>query len=554
LAHRSRRPFAPGLPEALADGCAVPGFARLPPRTVQRPGLLVCLFNPHVGASLSETGLELGAVARDPVLSIAFDDDQIVARTDALGSRPIWYAAWADFVALSSSQFCLAALLDEAGIDEDATSWLLSSGYVGHRSLVRGVQRLGGDACLTLDRRAWRLAVEASSPVTTCGEPVTAEGLRDVIDKALSDVDLREPAVVPISGGADSRLLLAKLAAAHADRIVPLTWGAPDAFAEAKSDAVVAKQVCQYLELPFAYLEELSGWSDAPAQFRQFVGLSEGLVDHLLMQRLHPVIARWCDDRGISAMVRGDEPFGIRHVRTERQCRHAVYLVLAAELRRDWPELTDVWAAQVVPETLRRAAGETLPGYRDRLYRNVRIPAVQAALNGGFARHLEIVNPFLDRRVVDYASRLADAERTNKRAFREYVVATVPGVPFGEIESISETRDLLRQKDFLVFLVDRLCSSDVSRRFGSPITARLTSSLRGKLTDEGPVRRRGGLVRNTLLGVFGKRRLRNVLAYLPAGATVDPRRMALRVTMVAEVEQRLRELRPKGRPVNLWAS
>jgi len=329
--------------------------------------------------------------------------------------------------------------------------------------------------------------------------------------------------------------------------VLPLTWGAPDAFTTEKHDAVVAKRVCERLNLPFTYLEERTGWDDPERCFAQFVAYGEGMVDHLHMQSLRPPIAEWCATRGASIMVRGDEAFGWRAVRTEAQCRHGNDLVTAAELREGWPELRAYWKAQTVPSVMERRADETVPGYRDRLYREVRCPAVLAGLNGGYARHLEVVNPFLDRRLVTAFARLDDAARTNKRAFQRYVDRVLPDIPFAEFAAISETRDLLRRPAVRAFLGDRLGSEDLRDLFGAAVCERLQRGLAGAAT--GAPRRGRGALAESAIRLAGKERLRGLLTLLPSRPQVSAERMALRLVTVAELHADLRRIARAAPPV-----
>jgi len=545
--NRDQTPFFHPAPTLLQEFCSVPGLSSNPPQVERHDGFIACLFNPSTGSLLTSSHLGLGTSAAERVFNAEFSRRHLFAHTDLLGSRPIWYIFNANIFAIASSQFMLSAFITSKEINMSAVSWFLSSGYVGHESYLTQIKRLHPDTALSFELETWSCQTErrARGWATTSRFSGRPQDIASLIGAVLDDLDLRKPTVVPISGGADSRVLLSELCKRHPDQVIPVTWGARDSFRTPEHDASVARAVCERLNLRFTYLEELSDWDDVSHAFQQFLQLSELIVDHLLMQRLHPSIDRWCAENDLDLMIRGDETFGWRPVGNEQQCRDSVDLVFADDIAIDWPELDDVWQTQQVPEFMRRKGDESLASYRDRLYREVRCPGVLAGLNGGFARHLEIVNPFLDPRIVEAFASLRDRLRTNKAAFQKYADTILPGQKFAEFSAHTETRDLLKNEQVCGYIRSRLQDGEADERFGHAIVERLERAL---AQPKGSEENRNGwrlFAEEKVVQIVGKKRLRYALNMMPSRTRITEIRMAFRIVMTLEIMKRFSEVQRK---------
>jgi len=543
LAYRDPTRPLPPLADLFASLCTVPGFDCASPQFWKRFNTMACLLNPQYGSLFQNDRLGLGILVNDPVLSVVFENSEIVAQTDFFGSRPVWYFQDSDVFILSTSQFCVAAMFDELRIDHDTVSWFLSSGFVGHAAYDKRINRLFGNQKLSFDLKTWNIQI------TSClaQETDVFKSFDDVISEVLDDIKFDIPVLIPISGGVDSRIILSYMADKKKNKIKAVTWGRPGAETVEDSDAFVAQLVCERVGIDFEYLAEAPNWEDPEHAMAQYITYSEGMVDHLHVQNLRPMIARWCLQRQIGCMVRGDEIFGSRPVFTDRDARHSIDLYNAKEVARNWPEFGDIWSMQNPIAGMERLFGESPTAYRDRIYREIRCPGVLAGLNGAFARHIEVVNPLLDRRIVRYIEGRPDTERTKKQTYLPYAVKRMPGLRFAEFGSISETRDLLGRDDVRGYLRERISSREAKDFFGSSATERLDRELARPRRAVAAGAYFGSGLLGTVVRRVGKEKLLALRTAMWSYPGVEASRMALRAVAALEMIDRLGDAVHRGR-------
>lgn len=543
LAHRNPTRPQPRLTELFISLCTVPGFPAAAAQLWHRQGMMACLLNPSHGASFDEEHVALGVLVKHPVLSVTFHGTEIVAQNDFFGSRPVWYVSTSEFFALSTSQFCIATLLNDVQLNYDVISWFLSSGFVGHASYDKRIKRLPANSKLRCD--IGRQLLEISS-LTKLEDPHFSS-FDEMLSTVINEIKVERPVVVPISGGVDSRIILSSLAEREKDKIKAVTWGRPGALDLQEGDAFVAREVCKRLGVDFYFLEEPTKWDDAEQAMAQYVTYSEGMLDHLHMQNLRPTIASWCMQQQVGCMIRGDEIFGSRPVLVERDARRSIDLFSADEVGRTWPELSDLWQAQRPIKGMSRHSNEGPMAYRDRIYRLIRCPGVLACLNGAFARHVEIVNPLLDRRIFDFVEGLPEAERTKKRTFLQYAVKRMPDVKFAQFGSISEPRDLLDREEVRGYLQDRIVSRDARELFGSRAVERMDRELgRPRRSITAGAYSGSGLL-GALVRQVGRERLLALRTAVWSYPGVEPSRMALRAVTAMATITRLHEAVRRGK-------
>jgi len=543
LAHRDPTRPQPQLTELFVSLCTVPGFPAAAAQLWQRQGMMACLLNPSHGASFDEEHVALGILVKHPVLSVTFHGTEIIAQNDYFGSRPVWYASNSEFFVLSTSQFCIAALFNDIQINYDVVSWFLSSGFVGHASYDERIKRLPANSKLRCD--IGRQILEITS-LTKLADP-QFESFDEMLSAVLNEIRIDRTVVVPVSGGLDSRIILSVLSERNKDKIKALTWGRRGASDLKGSDAFVAREVCKHLGVDFNFLEEPPNCGDSEQAMAQYVAYSEGMLDHLHMQNLRPTIAGWCAQQQVGCMIRGDEIFGSRPVFSERDARRSIDLFSADEVSATWPEFSELWQAQRSIKGISRYPNEGPMNYRDRIYRLIRCPGVLACLNGAFARHIEIVNPLLDRRIFDFVEGLPEAERTKKKTFLQYAVKRMPDVKFAQFGSISEPRDLLCREEVRGYLRDRIVSRDARELFGSRAVERLDRELgRPRRSVTAGAYSGSGLL-GALVRQVGRERLLALRTAVWSYPGVEPSRMALRAVTAMATINRLHEAVRRGK-------
>jgi asparagine synthase (glutamine-hydrolysing) len=155
-------------------------------------------------------------------------EDTVVGATDALGFRHLYYGEGGGSAVISTSARAVAASLGK-DLDREAIALQSLLGWqVGERTLFGGVRKLGAGDVATLEGGR----VSVSSPRRPDGR---AEGLdasvdaaatilRDYMDALLDD---HPDAILQLTGGQDSRLLLSAVRPARRRGLRSLTLGLP---------------------------------------------------------------------------------------------------------------------------------------------------------------------------------------------------------------------------------------------------------------------------------------------------------------------------------------
>lgn len=276
--------------------------------------------------------------------------------------------------------------------------------------------------------------------------------------------------VVPLSGGADSRYIVAELARStgtpHA--IPTITWG--EDRARPHSDAVVAAQVAAALGVENQWYEKTQ--SHLETEWARTLYLSSGEADCAVQypddHRLHRELAQ----QGFAALFRGDECFG------RGLTLHMRRALLPANdlsyLRPDDQEYRAVLGAEALAAMARRQAASlatildglqspTPTGQRDELYYGFRLRQVLVVYNRVKHADLEVYNPLLSRQVLDWNRGLPDDQRQDKRIFRATLLRNFPAlasIPFAANSNLPSWQAKFRREPQLVRFYHDVCAAD----------------------------------------------------------------------------------------------
>ena len=168
-----------------------------------------------------------------PSACLDLDEDWVRVRTDPVALAAVYHGQGRRYAAVSTSCFVLAAL-HGAGLDEAAWAHLALLGFqLGTESPFHDVTRLGPGTMVELHHGRRRLVSE--EPPTSVPEgPVP---LRRIVTTML---DEHPEAVLELSGGLDSRTILAAIPPARRRDLVTMTIGEPDS-----ADVVIARDIAR---------------------------------------------------------------------------------------------------------------------------------------------------------------------------------------------------------------------------------------------------------------------------------------------------------------------
>jgi hypothetical protein len=176
--------------------------------------------------------------------------------TDRLGQQPLYYRRAAGGWLVATELKAFLAAQTAVTLDDDAVATFLSYEQVlGDRTLLDGVQLAPPGSVLTLDlngrvsvNERWRYRL---APVHTASDADQVAEFRVVLGEAVARSD--ESAAIALSGGLDSRCLLAVLPDAR--RATTVTYGALDSH-----DRNVARRAAESVGTDHLELELEPGW------------------------------------------------------------------------------------------------------------------------------------------------------------------------------------------------------------------------------------------------------------------------------------------------------
>lgn len=461
-----------------------------PPLTLEGGGVEVAVAAPVPGGVVVEPadrggadagGVLLGAVTAAPPgwsqLSAAppdgtyvmarWDATTLELRTDVCASRMLWYTLTDDAFLASTSQRAVVMLLGSLQLNDEAVAWLLSAGALGPKvSWDVRVRRVPPDGRVTLDRGGWRLALRHTAPVFAPaggGRAADVTRLREAIDAVCAslDVDL-DRWVLPLSGGCDSRVLLASFVkAGRRPRCV--TWTTRGSLRDPLSDASIARRVARHFNVEHE-LFFIDRDVDLDVALSRFVATCEGTGEDLGGYVDGLRVWRDLRSQGVAGIVRGDEPLADRRGPEPE----AFALPRNAGPRVcDYPAghvLTKLGlAAQHVPEWLYRRPGEDLVSYQVRLCQTAWVPIQLASLHGPKTRFVEIANPLLTRAVVEAVRATAPGMLHHARSFLAIVAGVSRTIPTARSHSTPSTDELVHDPEVLDLVVRELTSSRIAR-------------------------------------------------------------------------------------------
>lgn len=391
--------------------------------------------------------------------------DAIEVLTDAVASRTVWYYFDKERFLASTSQRLIVTVLGSFELNTKALPWMLSTGTLGPTAgWDARLQRLQADSLLEVDRLRWTTTVRQRESEFKVSEGSLAkhkEDLRSRLEDALGSLDLNYSKwVLPLSGGYDSRAILQFLSCQKGLRAI--TWGTNEALGNPSSDAAIAARLALELDVPHEYFETDHVAGSIEQVFADFIRHSEGRVDRIGGYLDGFYVWRSLMNRGIEGIIRGDEGFGWRKVRSFVEARQSVGLWFWSDFDR-LPLLESIGLeSQSLPGFLDRRVEESPSQWRDRLYHQYRIPTMLAALTDPKASYVEIANPLLTHSVIQHVRTMPDELRTEKSLFKKIVEEQFPRLPFASMKAIADQRAVLRSNEATEIL-GRCLRSDIAR-------------------------------------------------------------------------------------------
>jgi len=523
--------FTPHAPRLLADPGLIAAVVNPMPDLPRAPGA-VCLgglVGAHDGWDATGSPRPDGSYA-----ICRFDAERLELVTDNLASRALWYVLSGDVLLASTSQRALVCLLGDLRLNDAAVAWLASSGTLGpDNAWDTRLRRVPAATVLSLDRRAWTLK-QATESLEHEPEPlpdaVHLQRWREAILETCAELDVSlDTWLLPLSGGLDSRTLLAALVAGGR-RPRCVTWGLRRSLEDPASDSVVARRLAAYYGVDHSFFPTDPGDEPPRVLIDRFLVAGEGRTDQIAGYLDGLAIWKTLFDEGVTGIIRGDEPgWGYSAVHSDTYVRRRAHF----ETVPDYPANHLIrhlgLAPQPLPDWTQRRAGESLIHLRDRLYERHAFPVHLAPLNDVKCAYVEIVNPFLSDRIVRVARELPEKLSSQRDGFKAVVSALGPDVPMAKHSAIvGSSRLLSSSRSVIEELMAELSSADAERICERRGLDRVVAGLRKP--GSAPARRR---LRNGVRTVV-PRRVR-VLVHPDPALTLSTFILALRLHMASRM-------------------
>ncbi|MET0715545.1 MAG: hypothetical protein ABWY57_11590 [Mycetocola sp.] len=364
-----------------------------------------------------------------PFAAVRGEETGVTMVADSMGFRQLYHSAStaAGRPVLSTSAL-FAGWARSAELDDTAVAVQSLLGWqLGQRTLFTGIEKLSPGAVAHLDDRGVRVDKPAPIPVTpiTLDEavPLAAELLRTSLSALLDD---HPDAVLQLTGGQDSRLLLSAIPAARRGGLRAMTLGVPSS-----GDVAVASELAERYGLRHEVhgLASLEGLTSAEAWdlTRGAAMRLDAMSDPIALAALDAAESRFDQGVRISGLggevARGFYYIGSARERAftrqdvERLTAWRMFVNEAVEpelLKPEFSAWARVAANNEVVAALTGSGNEWL-GATDELYLRHRMQRWAGVTDTAVGDRRVVINPMLCEQFLTIASRLPPAAKARSR-------------------------------------------------------------------------------------------------------------------------------------------
>jgi asparagine synthase (glutamine-hydrolysing) len=362
-----------------------------------------------------------------PFAAVRSDEHGVAMVADSMGFRQLYHSTpGAAGAPVLSTSALFAGWIRGAGLDHTAVAVQSLLGWqLGQRTLFRGVGKLPPGAVAHLDAGGVRVSAteRASEGRIPLDEAVSVAAvmLRASLEALLDD---HPEAVLQLTGGQDSRLLLSAIPAARRRGLRAMTLGVPGS-----GDVTVARQLAARYELrhdvhSLAALDGLSA-ADAWDLSRDAAMRLDGMSDPIALAAL--TVAESSFDQGVRISGLGGEiARGFYYVGTVRERAYTrkdieqlaawrMFVNEAVEPGMLDPEFS-AWARKTADDEVASAmaaAGDEWFRATDELYLRHRMQRWAGVTDTAVGSQRVVINPMLSAEFLSIAERLAPEDKAH---------------------------------------------------------------------------------------------------------------------------------------------
>ena len=418
------------------------------------------------------------------------DENGISFFSDQFGSRALWYYFDESILIVSTSQRAIVALKGTFQFNEEALAWYLSSGCQGpFISWDQDIKQVLPNLEYSLNIADWHLKSKQKPgmDLPLSGSTKMNDYLQryqsqvtDSLDQIINEYP-KEQVLMPLSGGLDSRSLLAiSKNAGLLNKVTLVNWGEMGQEG-VFDDKTAAKKVASF------YGEELLDIilpikiDNYDQVFDRYVEECEGRIDHL--SAFTDAFKMWEDlfMKGYRMIVRGDIPVTEGLDLTEVQVRQRMGLNLFGDYAnvskypvRKYMNLQKDYGSK-------RLSGESFIRWRDRLFLSFTMPMQVSAYTQQISAFSENRAPMLNWSLFKLYMGLPDSEKGNKLHMQKlWEKNDKTGISRYAVRSLRGLGDIIDNEQCNQYLINKLVSYEKQSLF----TLELITTVRKDLAKQ----------------------------------------------------------------------
>lgn len=385
-------------------------------------------------------------------------EEKIEICSDVVGSKTIWYYFDDKNFFASTSQRAIIWILNSFQLNPFAVDIFIQTGCLGFGySWDKRIKQCNINENVVLSSSDWTLK---RTKIPTDGFSAAHIGkskyktlLKEAIDASFVDFDKSlEKAILPLSGGYDSRYIMLKLID-NGLKPRTITWGHPGSINDPHNDASVASRLAHHFGLQHEYVSTYVPDESLRMRLDRFLRLGECRVENV--NAYLDGFALWgkLNRDGLKSVIRGDEVFGWSHVVTNRDVRNANKLLLTVDYENGTLSDNPYFKLEHDFTPYAKKRNEGIEDWRDRLYQEYMCPFFYSPLNYMKSKYIQVYTPYYSERIVRAIRKIPGALRTGKRLFKEIVedrfdrvpIATHPAnIQFDDFFNSSEFNELMK--------------------------------------------------------------------------------------------------------------
>lgn len=433
------------------------------------------------GLKIHNFSLTTGSFSDDKeqfTFSLKISKEEILLKSDLVASRTIWHYSDEEKIIVSSSQRAMIAIIGNFEYNPQAASWMLCTGSLGpENSWDRRIKAIKPAHKITINKKTFLSVTELDQP------PINNElTLSNIFDSVFSSFQSTQNTAITLSGGWDSRACAYHLKK-YQHTVPAYTWGTESSLSNPQTDAGVAHKVAQKLELPFRF-KSLKSENSPENLLLGFVQKSEGRIDHINSFMDGFQFWEGLQKEGVTQVIRADEAFGWLRVSSEQNTR----ISLDINFPEDYENIKKCFEigkleSPIWPDDFLKNHSESMSSWRDRLYRNFRLPYILSALQEVMLQYVEILNPLLHSDFVHWAEKQNDQDRTEKSLYKKFAKNLLPEISNATIPSIPEVDQVVSAPEVLQTMLATVNTQKGLDVLGKEFVAFLTDGAKKQAAD-----------------------------------------------------------------------